>query len=247
MGKKWKKKRIILFLVIVLFSQNLSCSSQDKNKQEYNLNTDSNYIKEKLYVHKVATKMLNNYFEDFGGVFNDRIDRVIEIIVDTILIHNNKILAFPVVCGKDDDYYDQYSPLTFKNEKYHFFYRLCPLIGYRDSTNGLWKLFPFPAIVLSRVHSGVRSATKWVMDFLESEEYTNNGRTQIINGVESTIITKFKYKLSDPEFWDEKNIWWIKGFQDEGYYLFEVPGREPLKVFYPDSTFIEWYKNHKFK
>jgi len=148
--------------------------------------------------------------------------------------------------------------LEIYNEKEPEVNRLCPMgedtvymmtavIGYRDSINQLWKLYPLDlySVDCSQTKEiAINIMGKYFFEQMKhdavyvsrqslKEEYGGSVRYDLdqkvmkIKGREnSNILKDIGYSLHDKDFWD-KSLIWQRGATIEGYYDFQLFGTKP--------------------
>lgn len=137
-------------------------------------------------------------------------------------------------------------------------YSMYPLVGIRENSKSLWRLYPLELIssycsntkekVLNtfKVYffSEMANSVMYVRREVAGVDYGGKIRHDLMKNVSGyqegtyeALLKELGYNLQDTAFW-EKSLIWQKGSYLDGYYSFQVWGKDTLKVpqiTYPDS------------
>lgn len=137
-------------------------------------------------------------------------------------------------------------------------YSMYPLVGIRDNSRLLWRLYPLELIsvhcsstkekVLNTFKeyffSEMANSVMYVRREVAGLEYGGRIRHDLMKnvsgyqeGTNEVVLKELGYNLQDTNFW-EKSLIWQKGSYLDGYCSFQVWGKDTLKIpeiTYPDS------------
>ncbi len=155
-------------------------------------------------------------------------DEKTEVFVEKIFYSPDSLRVFALVslkCYNNEE-------VTKKNQEHYFNGKA--LIGYRENTNDIWKIFPYGAYtaLLYPKHESVQTYL------------TDRYMHRLKSYVDSDLV-KVGYNVGDPRFW--KSPIWEKGHRVPGYYNFELgtflkPLRR-LRTNYPPELLEQFRKS----
>jgi len=218
-----------------------------------------------LYTVKEWGKLNWQYFEDYSRMYKITNDNV-EYFISRVFYNEDKKKMIGWIGEKVPN---AETIVKYSNEAKNN--RICPLagdtvyhlwsvIGLRDSTNQIWKIYPLQQVKLTCFKSKENAINQLEDYFFNkmkedaenvSKKYLDKNyggkvrydleRKTIELGYgdkNSELIDKnYGYNLNDKYFW-EKSLLWQKGATIKGFYNFQLFGMDSLKlpaISYPDS------------
>jgi hypothetical protein len=253
-----KMKCLIFFLGLLSFQ---SCGQKNSNLTDYN-----SFLKEKIeykdsllviYIVKEWDNRNWLYSEDYSKTYKMTNEQVEYFIGGTFYSPDRKkIIIWVGEKLPNAETIENYSENSEINkmcpESGDTIYSLSAVVGFRDSINEIWKLYPLikqtascfdkkqeTINILSEFYfKNIKEHHVFVAKANLDEYYGGEVRYDLekktidlgYGHADSPLIFKnYGYNLQDKDFWD-KCLLWQKGARVDGYYEFQLWGDKPLKV-----------------